>query len=318
MFDSILQLDIVKEILFNTILVSIPEEIYLVIFTLILVGEFEYWKEPECKKIFYSYDYSRILIPAVSVALLSNVFRYSEFSSGFTTLITILVLYILIILTNDIFGDASALKWMGKTFLFLILGFMTIGISELLYLPLILYGTGITIEEINNDILLNFLISIPSKIILYSLLIYLAIKKRTVLKRNIFKLIFVNPTLLILTLLIVTINLFFLWIFYKIIIFDKLLISFSSIIQLIIIIGVIIFPIINILSFTYSIYYIKNKEMNNKKILKEKLQDVSSNLTLYTNNDDWTNINWKLNEIGLGIEDITSVLCTDNDNFNKT
>ncbi len=311
MLESILQLDTMEKILFNTLFVSIPEEIYWVMFTLILVGEFDYWKDPECKKLFHRYDYGRILIPAISVALLSNIFRYTGFNSGLSSLITFIILYIAIVLTNDIFGDSSALKWMGKIFIFLILGIITIGITELLYVPLILYGTDLTMKTINNDMLLNFLISLPSRFIQYSLLLYLIVKKRTSLKGNIFKHIIARPTLLALTSLFVTLNLLFLWIMNKLIMFEKILIDFSYTMQMLIIIGIIIFPIINISTFVWSIYYIKNREVKNKRIIKERLQEILNKLDYHTYKEDWSNTKWKLNEIGMGIEEIATDLYTD-------
>lgn len=169
-------------------------------FILIFLGEFEYWREKECKKIFHKYDISRVLIPAIIVALTSNVLRYTITSSVAITLIPIAILYLLIILTNNILKDASALKWMLKAFIILVFGYMTIGISELIYLPFIQYSCELTLEEINSNLFSNFLLSIPAKIIQLSIIILLITSRRTLSKYNIMKYVFSSNVLTLITL----------------------------------------------------------------------------------------------------------------------
>jgi len=82
MYDTLFQYTGVQKILLNTFFVSFPEELFLIMFTLILVGEFEYWKEDECKRLINRFDYVRVFVPTIVAALISNTLRYYGLSSG--------------------------------------------------------------------------------------------------------------------------------------------------------------------------------------------------------------------------------------------
>ena len=317
MFEASLQCDILQKIILNTLLVSIPEEFFLVMFTLILVGEFEIWKEPECKKLIHKYDYERILIPTIVSALLSNVLRYSGLNYDATSVITILAVFILMIITNDIFGDASALKWIGKCFVFLILACIIVGISEFLYVPLVVYGTGKPIQEINQNIIVNFLVSLPSRMLQYIILIYLVYHKRTLLKGSILKHILLFPVPLLITSLIVFFDLVFYIIACNLIIYKRILVNLTIISQVTIIVGIILFPMLNIFCMTWLVWYIKNKEENNKRIASEKLSNLLKEMEIYTDNPKRGNVKWKLKEFGMGIEEVASSLYKENEATKK-
>lgn len=308
MLNTLLPWDISHKILFNTLLVSIPEELYLVMFTLILVGEFEYWKEPECKRLINKFDYVRVFLPTIVGALLSNILKYMGLESGFFQVLTPIVIYIIIVFTNDIFGDASAIKWMAKAFLFFMLGFLSIGISEFTYMPFVLYGKDLTMTEINNNFLLYFTLSLPSRLLQYSLLLYLISRKRTLLKGRLLKHLLSNSILSVIFSVLVVFNVLFLRMMYEAIAFDELLITTSHASQIYMLIGIFIFPVLNILGLLWGFYFIKNKETNDKKIAYEKLHILLKDLKLYTNNENYDNIRWKLNEIGMGIEVVAESL----------
>lgn len=317
MIESLLQWGIFQKIIFNTLLVSIPEELYLVMFTLILVGEFEYWKEDECKKLINRWDYGRILIPTLTSALLSNILRYTGVNYDIASLITILTVFVIIVLTNDIFGDASAMKWTGKAFAFLMIACITVGVSEFIYVPFVVYGTGKPIQEINKDIWLNFVVSLPSRIIQYSILLYFVSRKRTLLKGKIIMHIVSNPVVLVITSAITLFDLLFYIVAYNLIVYEQVLINISHIMQIIIIIGITLFPILNISGLVWAVYYVKNKEMNDKKTASEKLENMLKDIKLYTNNENYDNIKWKLNEIGMGIEEIATNLYKETETVKK-
>lgn len=312
MLDTLLQLDVLQKILMNTLLVSIPEEFYLVMFTLILVGEFDYWKEDECKRLINKFDYVRVFLPTIISALLSNILRYTDLNSSIYQLMLAIILYIIIVLTNDIFGDASALKWMAKAFIFYLIGHLTLGLSELVYTPFVLYGANITMEEINNNILLNFLLSLPSRLLLYSVLLYFVSNKRTLLKGRLLKPIISNRILTIIFSALVLFNIIFLWMMYKAIVYDNLLVNTSHFSQILIVLGVVFFPISNVLGLLWGFYYLKDKEINNNKIANEKLHILLKEIELFSNNDNYGNIKWKLNEIGMGIEEVADIIYKEN------
>ncbi|MHB8065033.1 MAG: hypothetical protein ACYDG2_20845 [Ruminiclostridium sp.] len=313
MFDTLLQYNALQKILLNTIFISIPEEFYLVMFTLILVGEFEYWKEDECKRLINKFDYVRVFLPTIAAALLSEILRYMGLKSGIFQMLFPILLYILIVFTNDIFGDASALKWMAKAFIFYLIGFLSIGLSEFVYMPFVLYSTGLSMIDISSNFLLYFILSLPSRFLQFSILLYFVCKKRTLLKGRLLKPVLSNPILSVILSVLVVFNVLFLWMMYKSIVYDKVLISISHFSQILIVFSVVLFPILNISGILWGFYYMKDKEINDKKIATDKLYNLLNKIELYANTENYDNIKWKLNELGIGIEEVADSLYKGNE-----
>ena len=301
-----------KNILFSTIFISIPEYFFLVMFTLILVGEFDYWKEDECKKLINKFDYVRVFLPTISVALLANILESLKLGSVYD-LIPPIILYIIIVATNDITGDANAIRWMLKAFIFLSLGYLIAGLSQFIYLPFILYSTDFSLTEINGNLFLYFALSIPSRLIEYSLLLYFVSQKRTLLKGKIFKIILANNILTLIFSILIVLHILFLWIMFKSIIYDKILLCCSYFTKICVVIGIVLFPILNITGLLCGIYYIKNKETNEKKIAHDKLTALLKEIQIFKNSGNNETTQWKLNEISSGIKSIVSNLYSEND-----
>jgi hypothetical protein len=318
MVDAILlNADIIYKVILNTLFVSIPEEIYLVMLTLILIGEFDYWKEDECKKIINKWDYSRILIPSVIVALLLNIFKYAGNDSIISSSICFFVFFILIAITNDILNDARPFKWLAKAFIFLVVGQISIGLTEIIYVPFVLNATGRTLTEINNNILLNFLISLPSRLIQYTFLAILVNRKRKRDKGSFFTYLVSNQVLLLLLAVMVIFDLLFLIVMYYVIIVKGALTGTPFIIEFLTIICVTMLPLLNISAMMWASFYVKNQEMNEKKNTLGMLNEVLGSLDKYSKEESYENIPWKLNEIGIAIDEIAAGLNNENNTNNK-
>lgn len=313
MLYTLLQQNVFQKIVMNTLLVSIPEELFLVMFTLIMVGEFEYWEEPECKRIINRFDYVRVFLPTIVGALLSNILINFGFNNGFYQFLSPIVTYILIILTNDIFGDAYPIKWMIKAFIAFMIGFLFIGLTEFIYAPFIIYGTNLTMAKIHSSFLLYFMTSLAPRFLQYSLLCYLVSKKRTFLKGQLFKNILSSPVLTAILSLLVLVNILFLWLMYKTIVFDGVLESVSHFYQVLTIISVVLFPMLNLSGLIWSSYFLRNKDTKDRKNASDKLYKLLDEMDLYTNNGNYDNIKWKLNEIGIGIEEVAQNLYKGNE-----
>ncbi len=313
MIDVLFQNSVAAKIIINTLFVSIPEELYLVMFTLIMVGEFEYWKEPECKRLINRFDYVRVFLPTIVGALLSNILINTGLNYGFFHFLTPILMFIIIVFTNDIFGDASAVKWIVKSFIFYMIGFLSIGITEFAYVPFILSCTGLTMSDIRDNLLIYFLISLPSRLLQFTLLSYMVSRKRTLLKGRLIKNLLSNPVPATIFSILVFVNILFLQILGSAIMIDKVLISISDYSQIVIITGVVIFPIINISGFLWGFYFLQNREFKAKKNTSEKLYKLLEDIEIYTNNENYDNIRWKLNEIGVDIKDIAKNLYKENE-----
>jgi len=308
MLDLWSQWSTIQKIILNSVFVSIPEEFFLTMFTLIAMGEFDYWQEEECKKLINPWDYSRVFVPTVVTALLVNIFRYYKVNIIIGNIIPIIVFFILLSITNEILHEAKALKWILKAILCFLLGFIILGISEMLYLPFVIYSTELSMQKINNSILMNFLLSLPSRFIQYFILIFLIIRKRTLLKGNIVKYIISNPLITFITFTIVIFNLSFLAIMYNAIIYRNLLTHLSFLIRSIIIVTVQLLPIINIASLIWGIYHTANHAATKQKDASDTLYNLADNIKVYINNSEYNDIAWKLNEISGIIENVSQDL----------
>jgi len=297
--------DIIIKIVLNTLLVSIPEEIFLVMLTLILLGEFDYWKEEECRKIINRWDYSRILIPSVTVALLSNIATYVNINTTLACLVCTLILWGLIVYTNDVLGDARPFKWMVKAFILLIIAEITLGIIEMLYVPVLLNSTGQTISDINSNILINFTVSLPARLIQFLIIAFFVNKKRTLIKGNLIRYLVKNPVISILLSLVIVFDVLFLHVMYRAIVYGKLLVGLSLMFQILVLVGTILFPLLNIAALIWALYYNENKEMLERRNIKLKLEVLLEEINAYKDNENFSNVRWKLNEISMVIDEIT-------------
>jgi len=299
---------VLKKIVLNTIFVSIPEELFLVLFTLILTGEYSYWIEDECKKLFYSWDYQRILVPSIFSALISNTLRYLNVNSYIVTIATLFSLYFLIVFTNDIFNDASIWKWLWKAFSSLFIGFFIIFITEILYIPFVISATSLTIGKINNNILLNFLISLPSRLVQIIVIIYLILKHRVFVKSDIFTYIYKRRFLTIQALLVTIFNFSLILFVHKMLVYYKLLNNFPDVLKIILIVIICIFPIVTTFLLIITPYYIENKQSIFENKVAMKLYELDNEILSYRYQNKQNDVNWMLNKVSLDIKKIAEKL----------
>ncbi len=305
MFEGFIALDVIQKVLLSTVLISIPEEFFVFMATLILMGEFDYWKEDECDRLFQKWDYVRVFVPTVVSALLSNILRYAGVDSGIITVTMIATGLILMVLTGDLWDDAKVMRWIGKAALYLLIVALAIGVIDLLSIPLVMYGTGKTIQELQNNVLLFFAISLSPRIIEYTILAFLIAKKRTLLKANIVNVVFESKILTTLSFVVLTANVVLLLIMVRFVFYDEILHSLAFDSRIIIILAACIFPVLNISLFFWSIYYVKNREVQKQRNLAEKLDYLTKEIELCTNSDFYDNLKWKLTSVQKDMEDIS-------------
>lgn len=304
MTDMPIQSELMYKIVMNTFLVSIPEEIFFILFTYIMMGEFDRWKDEDCKRLFEPWDYSRIFAPVIASALISNILRYSGADLAIILPCSFLTLFIGMVVMADIFNNARAVKWIGSAFVFLLLGTLYAGLCEFLYIPVLIYGTGKTLAEINNSMLQNFVISIPAKIMEYSLLAFMVAHKRALLKTNIIKVVLASRALTAFTLVNLISNLCFLIVMYRMVCYERVLEGLSADVRLIVIIGICLLPLINLSTLIGSIYYLKNCEAAGKKATVEQIKNLRTKVKATGDARSIHTILWKLNGLYTNLDDI--------------
>ena len=164
--------------LLNTILVSIPEEMFLAVMTLIFLKRFDMldlkmWK----------YNLRLILIPVIPTALVINILRYLIFvPKPIIMLISILSLYILI---TYITKSNNYLK----TMIYLTLSIVIWGTLENITCPVLLFLIEKPLDLFLSNVLWNFVLSIPSRVIGYVIIIYIIIKNNNPINVRLFDII---------------------------------------------------------------------------------------------------------------------------------
>ena len=182
----------VVNVLLNTVLVSIPEEIFLTVMTLIILKRFDMldirmWRQ----------NLKWIMIPVLLVAILMNTFTLIPFiSSSIGTIFVLVIFYTLMIyiIKQNSYDFANKDYW--KILLSLSVSFFILGLLESLTVPLILFLLHKPLTFINDNSMWNFIVSIPSRILEFLIIIYLIIKHNNIVKIRMFDIITKNNFLL--------------------------------------------------------------------------------------------------------------------------
>lgn len=178
--------------LLNMILVSMPEELFLTVMTLIFLKRFDLldirmWR----------LNLKWIMIPVLCMSLNFNITKYiiqlPKVYCSLSSLIIFIVSFIYIIKINSY---KISKKEYRKIFLGISLSFIIWGLLESITYPIFLYLINKPLEFVNNNILLNFTISIPSRVFAFSLIVFLIIKYNNTMKIRIFDVISKNKFLL--------------------------------------------------------------------------------------------------------------------------
>lgn len=261
--------------LLNCLFISIPEEIYLVFFTLLLMGRFNYRD-------------LRTYIPVIISAVASNLLRYSHIDPVPTMIIPVIVMIVSIQLSFKI-KTKELLKLSG----FVILSVLTLQIMQLLFIPLVLYTTNTTIDFFNHNIFSSVLITLPERIIQCGIIYYFSKNKINSENVSLLKVITSSRKLLVSFVILVTFNYSWLVIISILVGYRKELIDINTFQQLIIILGNIVVTLFNIHMYLFGVYCMKVKSINDKKLRDKRIKLIKA---LYTKDGSFDNIDL-LNDI---------------------
>ena len=178
--------------LLNFVLVSVSEELFLTSMTLILLKRFDMldirmWR----------YNLKWIMIPVVLMALDINItkyiFQFPKVVCSLSSLIIFIISFTYIIRKNSF---EFKRREYGKIFICLLSSFVVFSFIEGCTCPLVLYLMNKPLEFFNNNILWNFVLSAPSRILGFMLIIFLIIKHNNIINIRIFDVIAKNKFLL--------------------------------------------------------------------------------------------------------------------------
>jgi len=247
----------VTNALFNTIFVSIPEEAFIVIMTLIFLGDFydlldiRMWK----------HGLKWIMVATLPVSIMINVFRYiiiiPKSLMSLISMVTMIILMIYVIVKNS--HDINK-KMILKTIMYTILSFIIVGIIEEAYYPILLSLLHKQISFFNNIVFYNLLLAIPTRILQLCVVLFILIRKNNKVQVNLFNTIiknrFFTNTFFAILILIVLIIIYI----AKLVNTDNILMNLEIFDQLIIIIIITSIPVILITWFLTFVNYLLTKE----------------------------------------------------------
>jgi len=276
------------KVLGDIVLVSIPEEFFIVMLALLLLGKFDFLQsdDKEERKI-KKYDVTRVAFLVISTAVISNILRCLNADPNLLLLICVLYIFIFILVIYKMYWDWGEIL---KTFLFTLLSVIVFALIEFSYAPLFFYIFNMTVDDLNNSVLIKFVWAIPERLVEYLLLGFLIARKATFLKARIVKVILRDRLLTVITLLALFFNLAFLSVIEKLIWFDKILDGFSLAVQLGISVAVLVFPILNIAALVFAIYHISNRECENRFLAKQDIKITADDIKMFAKNGRYDKI----------------------------
>jgi hypothetical protein len=160
-------------VLFNTLLVSVPEEFIWSVLSLIFLKRFDLldWRR-------WKYNLKQLMIPVLPTALMINILRYIiVVPKPIMTLLNVILINILMIIMLKHNKKVEDKFLIIKSVLFNLLSLFLMMLIEYIYVPTILFLIKKSILEINNNITLNFLLSIPTRILQIIMVVFILIKK---------------------------------------------------------------------------------------------------------------------------------------------
>jgi len=286
----------------NIAFVSIPEETFIVMFTLVLLKRFENIKVDrlmeeeisgykEYSKIFLMQDIKKMAFMIIFSATITNIMRFFRIDSTLILLTGYLCIVVSILLLYRKYFNAFKVLLCTACCLLI---FMLI---EALYFPLLLSALGKDIIDINNNIWMNFMYALPERVVEYSILIYALMKKASFSQLRLARIILNNRFITGAFFATLVINIAFLLVMGKLIGFDRILSELSLVVQSAIVVMVIAFPILNISAFILTLYHIFNKEEHVRYMIRENIESFVYDMKIFTENGNYNKVNELINEM---------------------
>jgi len=247
----------VTNALLNMILVSIPEETVITIITLIFLKRFDLldirmWRQ----------NLKYFAIPILPVVIIINLFRYIIIiPRPFMSLSALVLMNILFIyMTTKSSYIKTNKKIIFRIIIFTILSFVIVGLVETFYYPITMMMLHKNMDFFDNNIIYNFFISLPGRIIEICLISFILMKRNSQIQISLFNTIIKNRFFTISFIFIMSFSLLIIVYMAKVIIVDDILAHLHLIDQLFINILVMTTPIILITWFLIFINYLLTKE----------------------------------------------------------
>lgn len=233
-------MDLQQSIL-NTLIVSMPEEIFITMIVLILLGRYDYIS----KEIWKRNLFKIIIVSAIPLSIIFNLLKYSfPNHSNILVVINILLLSISI---SILYGIKNKKEYF-KILMFTALGFLIFMVTQLITIFIVMYILKMSPNSFNQSAIINFIIVLPERVLQYLMLSLIFLKQNGLTKVNLSKIILENSVLRFFTILFTVGDIVILMWMAKYIVYDKILDKIPLDGQIAMSVGIMILVIISLLS----------------------------------------------------------------------
>lgn len=225
----------------NTLIVSMPEEFFITMIVLILLGRYDYIS----KEIWKCNLFKVMIVSVIPLSIIFNLLKYClPNHSNILVVINILLLSISISILYRIKNK----KEYFKVLMFTALGFLIFMITQLITIFMVMYILKMSPNSFNQSAIINFIIVLPERVLQYLMLSLIFLKQNGLTKVNLSKIILENSVLRFFTILFTVGDIAILMWMAKYIVFDKILEQIPLDGQIAISVGIMILVIISLLS----------------------------------------------------------------------
>lgn len=241
----------------NLICSTMLENIFLIIITYLILKRHDLIDIHRIKNTLFN-----ILFPAIPVAIILDFFRWIvELPLGIVRIFSIFILYALIltIIKKNSFEKVKFLEL--KTAFSLLLSLVIMVMIETLYIPILVSLTQSSLLAFSKSPDVMLIVSIPARIIEFSVIAFLLLKKNLFGKINIINVILKNKQILRINVLTLFFNTAVILLFTKFTIYNDILINLNIMDQILVIsLLIFIMPCISFLWNIYNIGYLITQE----------------------------------------------------------
>ncbi|WP_297419006.1 hypothetical protein [Clostridium sp.] len=260
----------IRDIILNFLAISIPEEFAMASIILILLKRFDCFE----KENFFKSMIEIFLKFVIPIGIISNVMLLIfKISANINLLISMVTISISILILNlDIIKKSKNKKFaIIKIILFSILGMIIFTLTEIITLIICKYGFHTSIDDIiNKTVLLNFVITIPERIIQYGIVSFFIIKSNSLYpKLKMIDVVLKNRLLLCVSSMLLIIDIIIISLTYKYLFIMNVLKTIAISYQLFIIISILSLVLINMLTILLIAICIYPKEKYLQEFRKE-------------------------------------------------
>lgn len=250
----------VVPLILNILLASIPEETFLLVFSLIVMKRYDLLA---LKKANIIKSATIVIVIAASSTILR---AFSILDANLAPVYGLFFIFLFMVL---LYGIRSP-KGIFKAFLSICAAFLTVLAMEILVFPVLNSIPGFNAEEANKLGLMPIVLSIPERAMQVILVTMLLLKRRNFMKLGFFKVISRNKPLAYITGGLVVFNLIFLYLMFKLIFFNNILSGTEPVMQVLVVTLVIVFPLLNMSVLLGVINYSVNKYTSTRVYVQEE------------------------------------------------